>query len=161
MEFSEARQLFAALIVCAILLFAVESFIPGGILGAFGIIALIAATIIGYQAFEPYGTVVAIAIAVTAIVMFILWLRILPRTWIAKKLTINKDLSDSHATDDRLNNLIGLTGPALCKLHPGGFAKIDGRKIDVITQGEMVEQGTTVKVIEIEGNRVVVTELQD
>lgn len=156
MDISEARQWFSALIFCAIILFVVESFIPGGILGIFGIIALVAAIAIGYQAFDPYGTVIAVIISLTTILLFILWLKILPKTWIAQKLTISKDLSDSHATSDDLEKLRNMNGVTLCKLHPGGFAKINGKKIDVITQGEMIEEGENIRVIDIESNRVVV-----
>jgi len=52
--------------------------------------------------------------------------------------------------------LLGKQGQALTPLRPGGTAMIDGRKVDVVTQGKFVETDTTIKVILVEGNKVVV-----
>ena len=41
-------------------------------------------------------------------------------------------------------------------LRPAGFAEIGGRRVDVVTRGENIESGAAVKVLEVEGNRVVV-----
>ena len=152
-------QLFGVLIICAIILFAVETFIPGGILGIIGIIALVAAIIVGYTAFPGYGTMIAVGIFLVTIVLFILWLKILPKTWIAKILTIDKDLSDAHGTNESIENLLDKEGETLCSLRPSGFAEIEGKKIDVISEGEMIDKGAKVKVIEVESNRVVVKKI--
>jgi membrane-bound serine protease (ClpP class) len=159
MDINSARQYFAALIASAVILFLVETFIPGGILGVIGVIALIAAVIIGYQAFPPFGTLIAVGIFITTVALFVLWLKILPKTWIAKMLTISKDLSDAHATNDSLEDLLNKEGVTTCPLHPSGFATIDGKKVDVISQGDMIDKGETVKVVDIESNRVVVRKI--
>ena len=39
---------------------------------------------------------------------------------------------------------------------PAGFAEIGGQRVDVVTRGENIEAGAVVKVLEVEGNRVVV-----
>ena len=53
----------------------------------------------------------------------------------------------------------GATGTALTDLRPGGTAMIDDRRTDVITQGEFVDKGVTVRVIEASGSHVVVEEV--
>ena len=40
--------------------------------------------------------------------------------------------------------------------HPGGFAEINGERIDVISEGEMIPQQTPIIVVNVEGNRVIV-----
>lgn len=50
----------------------------------------------------------------------------------------------------------GDTGRALTELRPSGRAQIKNMAIDVVTSGAWIGQGTSVRVIEIEGNRIVV-----
>jgi membrane-bound serine protease (ClpP class) len=55
-----------------------------------------------------------------------------------------------------LTHLLGQQGRALTPLRPGGAAMIGEAKVDVVTEGKFVDTGTEVKVIIVEGNRVVV-----
>jgi len=55
-----------------------------------------------------------------------------------------------------LENLRGKIGRAVSPLRPSGIAEFDGRRIDVITEGMMVEAGQWVKCFEVRANRVVV-----
>ena len=41
-------------------------------------------------------------------------------------------------------------------LRPSGLATIDDERIDVVTEGEVIQKDQPIKVIEIEGNRIVV-----
>jgi membrane-bound serine protease (ClpP class) len=59
------------------------------------------------------------------------------------------------ASDD-FEGLMDEEGVALADLHPTGIARIDGRRVDVVTRGEMVLKNTRIKVIEVRGNRIVV-----
>jgi membrane-bound serine protease (ClpP class) len=91
-------------------------------------------------------------------VFLIAWIRWFPRSPIGRKMTVARDLGESKGTEDGLNALLGKTGKASSGLHPSGFAVIEGRRVDVITQGEMIDKGATVRVVEVEGNRVVVAQ---
>ncbi len=53
-------------------------------------------------------------------------------------------------------NLIGICGVAATDLRPAGKATIDHELIDVISEGEPLEQGTPVIVVDAHANRVVV-----
>ena len=65
------------------------------------------------------------------------------------------DSKDSEATAD-LAHLMGKRGTAATKLMPSGRAKFGDEICDVITQGQVVEKGEPVEVIEAVANRVVV-----
>jgi membrane-bound serine protease (ClpP class) len=41
-------------------------------------------------------------------------------------------------------------------LRPAGIAEIDGERIDVVAEGEMIEAGATIVVSRVDGNRIVV-----
>jgi membrane-bound serine protease (ClpP class) len=44
----------------------------------------------------------------------------------------------------------------LTKLRPSGTAVINGKRVDVVTEGAFIEPGQSIKVVAIEGLRVVV-----
>lgn len=52
--------------------------------------------------------------------------------------------------------LLNKQGVAFSTLRPAGRAQIDGQLVDVIAEGEFIEPGVPVEVIEVAGNRVVV-----
>jgi membrane-bound serine protease (ClpP class) len=51
---------------------------------------------------------------------------------------------------------VGMRGSVISTLRPAGQAKFDALIVDVISQGEFIEEGTAVEILEIHGNRVVV-----
>ncbi|MEZ6196165.1 MAG: NfeD family protein [Planctomycetota bacterium] len=51
---------------------------------------------------------------------------------------------------------VGGRGRAETDLRPSGRARVEGRALDVVSRGEFIERGTTVEILEIRGNRVVV-----
>lgn len=53
-------------------------------------------------------------------------------------------------------DLVGQRGNAETLLRPAGFARIGGKRVDVVTRGESIEAGAAVEVIQVEGSRVVV-----
>ncbi len=50
-------------------------------------------------------------------------------------------------------------GPALTQLRPSGVALINGQRVDVVTEGGLIERGAAVKVVTVEGARIVVREV--
>ncbi|WP_437185291.1 NfeD family protein [Planctomicrobium sp. SH668] len=55
--------------------------------------------------------------------------------------------------------LLGATGNAVTILRPSGKARIDGKLIDVVSDGPFVESGAAVTVVEVSKNRIVVREI--
>lgn len=56
---------------------------------------------------------------------------------------------------------VGDWGNAESLLRPAGRAAFAGRSIDVVSDGAFIEPGSQVKVVEIQGNRIVVVEVED
>ncbi len=61
-----------------------------------------------------------------------------------------------QASGSHKNFNVGAEGIADSDLRPAGKVMIDGDLVDVVTEGDYVEQGDRVAVLQIEGNRVVV-----
>jgi membrane-bound serine protease (ClpP class) len=54
------------------------------------------------------------------------------------------------------DELVGSTGVALTDLRPSGAAQFGEERLDVVTDGEWISAGTTVKVVRSEGYRHIV-----
>lgn len=149
-------QFFIVALTVGLLLIGAEIFVPGGVLGVIGGLLLLAAVVAGFVAFPGYGIIVAFGVlALLAAAMF-LWIRYFPSSWMGRRMAVNENLASSKGTQSGLTELLDKQGTASSDLRPGGFALIEGRRVDVITEGKMIKRGTNVRVVKIEGNRVVV-----
>ena len=52
--------------------------------------------------------------------------------------------------------MLGLEGEAITLLRPAGTIQIGDKRVDAVSEGEYIERGSRVKVITVEGGRVVV-----
>ena len=87
-------------------------------------------------------------------------LRSLPKFALFNRLILASETkaSDGYvsAPTEHDHNLIGMEGVTLTELRPVGIGMFDGRRVDIIAEGEFISDQTTVKVIEARGSRVVV-----
>jgi len=141
-----------------------EVIVPGGVLGTVGIIFLLIAVILAFTLEEDYPNAGWISVA-TALVIgpasFLLGMKLIPNSPLGKALRHRKELNaeDGYvASDVSLEGLVGKSGEALTQLRPSGTALIEDRRVDVVTRGFMVASGARIRVVEVEGNRVVVEE---
>lgn len=56
-------------------------------------------------------------------------------------------------------DLLHRTGVAITQLQPSGAAFINGKRVDVISEGALIDRGASIKVVAVEGLRVVVREV--
>ncbi|HKE00911.1 MAG TPA: NfeD family protein, partial [Planctomycetota bacterium] len=68
---------------------------------------------------------------------------------------------DPAATDPRVRDLLDKSGVAVSYLRPSGIAEIEGRRVDVVADGELLPAGTRLRVTRLDGNRVVVARATD
>ena len=150
-------QLFAGFIAVGLVLIAVEIFVPGGVLGTIGALALMVAIVMGFFAFGPQGGfLAAVCIVIASAVFLALWIRIFPRTKVGKVLTLKREGSDFKSADPTPSPLLGKEGVALTNLQLSGLAQIDGKRTDGVADADFIEPGAHVKVVKVEGARIVV-----
>ena len=162
------------LFVAGIILILLEIFvIPGfGVTGILGIICIIASlflSLIGGGNL-PFVDTNQISIAIiqlasalaAALILLIILARFLPKSTIFNKLVLShEENSDKGFVSSKsLSELIGKEGKALTTLRPAGMADFDGDKIDVVADGDYVQQGSRLKVLRVEGSKVVVREIK-
>lgn len=155
-----ALQIYILLILAGLFLIGVEIFVPGGIVGTLGALALVGAMLMGFKAFGLGGGMLsAFAIILLAGIGLILWVRYFPRTSMGRHLTLSKNARDFKAPPAEWKKLVGKEGVTHSPLRPGGIALIEGRRVDVIAEGSWIENGRPIRVISVEGSRVVVREI--
>jgi len=120
-----------------------------------------------YQLAELQTSLLSLAGAITGIVVgSILLRRWLPHTpglnrmflpppsdEEAQRISRREALADYH-------DLVGVRGTATTQLTPGGKARFGNRLVDVMAEGELIERGAAIEVVEVHGNRVVVREVR-
>ena len=145
------------LLVVGILLLISEIFLPGMIAGLAGIICLGLAVAFSFRDYgATIGGLALAGIALSLVAGFGLWLRYFPDSSLAKPFVSQSEIGEIGA--DR-PELVGKEGVTLTPLYPSGTAIIDDRHVDVVTEGEAVEKDQTVKVVLVEGMRVVVRQI--
>ena len=101
-----------------------------------------------------------LAVAVSLVLAIIL-ARYLPRTTLFHQLVSQtaSGVSSVAAMQEQQQARLGQTGVAIAPLCPGGKARFGDQPLDVITRGEMVEKGRSVKIIGHSGPNAVVEEV--
>jgi membrane-bound serine protease (ClpP class) len=156
------------LFVAGVLALIIEvAFIPGhGMLGVLGVIAMLAAlamALVGrgslpidiawaMGAITRALTMVCGALLASMAVMFLV-VRKLPSTRFGRALVLESAIK---GTAQVLHDLTGAEGVALTPLRPAGAIDLDGRRVDVVSDGAFIDAGAKVRVVRVEGTRVVV-----
>jgi len=145
---------------------AVEVFIlPGfGVAGVGGIIAIATAIVLAMIGNAPTGADIAQALAVLGASLVITvavayaWLRHLPNSGRFSGLFLRQGLAqaEGYISAPARADLVGQQGVALTDLRPAGTARIGTERVDVVTEGDYVSQGSPVRVVRSEGYRHVV-----
>ena len=149
---------YAALLASGLLLILAEVFIPGGVAGVIGGLALLAAMGIGLATFPaPWGFISAVSIIVFGGIGFLLWIQLFPRSKTGKRITLQTNGASFKSAAPPAHELIGETGEAVTALRPGGIALIAGKRRDVLADGgEWIATGAAVRVHALrDGNLIV------
>ena len=144
------------LLALGILLLLIEIVVPGGVIGVIGILLIISGVVLGAMENAWLGLGLLSGVVVFGFFAFLAWVKFFPKTPVGKKMFLDKDAKDWQSYEDSNKKLIGLTGISHTDLRPSGLVIIDGKRIDVITEGELIDKGESVKVTKVEGNRIVV-----
>lgn len=155
------------LALLGLFLFALELFvIPGfGVVGILGLLALLGALVMSTLGAGSHSDFVLWAVArmgfslLLAIALSVFFLRFLPKLPMGRKLILSTELETSDgfsSTPPSDYQWLGRTGQAHSALRPAGIADFQGRRVDVVSDGEFIDAGTPIRVLHVDGNRIVV-----
>ena len=102
-----------------------------------------------------WGFTIAI---IGGIIALYLMVKALIKTEFWKKMTlpISEKSSEGYSTSLGLEGLVNTTAIETSDLRPSGWALAGERKIFVVSEGEFIENGDRIKILTVDGNRIVV-----
>jgi membrane-bound serine protease (ClpP class) len=109
----------------------------------------------GSQHGGAYAVAGALMTTVGIMVAFFVYL---PKSRIWNKLgqPLKQSAGAGYVVSEDYTEFLGKTGTTTTLLRPSGTAEIDGIKLPVVSEGEFIPAGTSVQVILVQGNRIVV-----
>ncbi|MHC4608534.1 MAG: NfeD family protein [Planctomycetota bacterium] len=134
-------------------LMVLEATMPGIILGLVGLGLTVVAVVFGFQHSWLIGSG-QILLAVVVIPMAFVYM--------SRRMALKVELSAESGAVGFAKDYsvyLGKEGETITDLHPSGMVRIDGKKVDVVTAGEMIDEGKHVRVVKVEGNRVIVRKI--
>ncbi|TKI56220.1 nodulation protein NfeD [Brevibacillus antibioticus] len=156
-----ANWLHIGLFAIGILLMLLEIFLPGGIVGAIGFLSIVTGLVMAAYDTKQGLASLGVAALITAIVTFLL-----VKKYGVKGLFNKFVLGDTQSNEEGYvaprdqRELEGASGIALTPLRPAGVVKVEGKRVDAVSVGGFIEAGTAITVVQVEGTRIVVAELE-
>ncbi len=162
----EIMVFFLGVILIVIEIFFLPGFGISGILGVTLLIFSLVVSMIGNVGFSFPGLehmnraiwTMAITMILGMLMMFSLG-KYLPHNRMFSKLILVDSMSkeSGYNSNNNTDDYLGKEGIALTPLRPAGTAIIDDQRVDVVTQGDYIENGARIKVVNTTSSRVVVT----
>jgi membrane-bound serine protease (ClpP class) len=146
------------LFVSGVLLILIELFVPGfGFWGINGIGCILVSLFLTLGSDAAALSLLAVSLVV-AIIVFLLIIKFLPSSQLWSKMILkdSETKQDGFSSSYDYSNYVGKEGIVLTLLRPAGLVDIDGVQLDVISEGQYVEPGTRVKVVSVNGSRILV-----
>lgn len=142
-----------------------EVFIPSG--GLITVLALVSVGVSIYFAFAQSAGTGVLFVVIAAVGMPLLayeMLKLFPKTEIGRRFLLfgPKNHEEVATSSERkLRSYAGKRGVTKTTLRPTGVAEIEGERVNVVSEGMIIEPGIPVEVVEVKGNRVVVREVEE
>jgi membrane-bound serine protease (ClpP class) len=160
----EHALVFALLLIAVgLILLVADLFLPTfGVLMALGICAIIVGVWMTFYHGDPTtGFLTLLGVFISVPLVLGLAYHIWRRSPMSRKMILPSGADDDATVAQmpvhlELEQLRGRFGRAVSPLRPAGIVDFDGRRIDTITEGMMVEPGTWVRCIDVKAGKVIV-----
>lgn len=149
------------LLVIGIVLIIAEFYVSGGIVGALGIGAVIGSLFMSGYDLGHMSLSIGIAFLVAVILAVILVRRVGMDKGVFRKVILKEQITTEQgyvSSENRLE-LIGVEGIAATPLRPSGSGVFEEERLDVISEGGFIGENMRIKIVKVEGVRIVVKEI--
>jgi membrane-bound ClpP family serine protease len=149
------------LIGVGFLLLVGELFLPsGGVLPMLTVACLAVGVSLAFYYDSTTGLVTLIGVFIALPVVGGVLLHYWPRTRMGKQMFLHSPEAEgtvaTESAQEELRELVGRFGKTVSSLRPSGVCDFDGRRIDTITEGMMIDPGEWVRCIDVKGGKVTV-----
>ena len=145
--------------LCAV---ALELFVPSaGIIGIIAATLILSGIVVGFMDGLTTGALMLLIAVIALPVLLTMMFKVWPHTPLGKRILL-KDLKSEDVLPKkshykkRNDSLVGKLGIARTKMLPSGIVVIDGEKFDAISEGFAIDQGDTVKIVDVREHRIYV-----
>jgi len=149
------------LLVIGIGLIVAEIFVAGGILGLLGVAAIIVSLFMSGYDIGHMSMSISIAFLVSLGAAVVLFRRIGMDKGVFRHIILKDENTTELGYVSTVNRLelIGLEGETDTPLRPSGAAVFNDERLDVVSEGAFIDANTKVKIVKVEGARIVVREI--
>lgn len=146
------------------LLMVLELVMPGfGVPGIAGILSLIGGVVIGSSILTSgqMAIVIFLVFAVTVTMIVLLYRSATKNGKMSRNIFLKtrSTKEEGYTSNKDFDDMIGKEGIATTILRPSGSADFDGVKLDVVADGQFIPKGAKVKIVKVEGFRILVGEI--
>ena len=147
--------------IIGVVLMVLEAFMPGfGVAGISGIVVEIIAVTLTWLSHGPVAALGMLLVILSVMAIAIsMSLRSATNGRLSKSRIILRDTESNEAGYRSIEDMevfLGREGKATTVLRPTGIAEFDGVRLNVVSEGEFIAMGTAVRVVRIEGSRILV-----
>lgn len=150
-----------AIFILGVIFIIIEILTPTiGLLAGIGVIAILYSLILAMGGDINAIFMMAISLIVS-IIIFAIIIKKLPSSKLWKKLILTNTSSSEQGFVSSLDysTYLNKKGIVITELRPSGSIDIDGQLLDVVSEGSYIKKGEQVRIIKIEGMRIVVRKI--
>ncbi len=151
--------LIIALIAAGFILLFAEIFLPGLIAGIIGVLCLLASVVVTAIFYGPMPALALFgALCLIGLIGFLFWMRFFPGSPFGRRLSL-QGISGEAPKIEPHKDLTGQIGNTVTALRPSGTALFQNKRHDVISECSHIDANQTVKVVKVEGSRILVRKI--
>ena len=151
-----------ALFIGGVIFIIIEILTPTiGLLAGIGVVAILYSLILAMGGDINAIYMMAISLVI-AIIIFAVILKKLPSSRLWKKLILTNTSSteQGYVSSMDYSKYLNKEGVVLSELRPSGSVEINGVPVDVVSEGKFISKGEKVRVVKIEGVRIIVRRVE-
>ena len=142
-----------------------ELFLPtGGVLFVLSVGALVVGVAMTFSYDQSTGVVTLIAVFVAIPLLGAIAFHYWPKTSLGKRFFLSGPDQDatvaSMPVNLELEQLRGRYGKTISALRPAGVTEFDGKRVDTMSEGPLIEPGHWVRCIDVKAGRVIVRQIE-
>lgn len=144
-----------------LILLIIEAIVPGfGVPGIGGIVCIIISIILASSSALNAIVSLIVSFVLTTIILAII-IKYAPRNKHFDNIVLSKSLNkeDGFRSSKNYDGYLGKVGSVITSLRPSGSISIDDKLLDVVSEGQFISKGESVKVVKVEGNKIMVRKI--
>ncbi|MBF0547607.1 MAG: NfeD family protein [Candidatus Riflebacteria bacterium] len=163
-KFSLSLIIFGILLIGFVLLFLEVTLIPGTGVAIIAALLILAGLGLAFWKLELKIAILFALGSFIGTVAVVLWMiYVFPHTSLGKKFVLETRITveDGYTATSDMSPYVGMIGTAQCDLRPSGIAKFGDDRVDVVSEGEYIPRGTTIKALKVKNSNLIVTKVSD